>query len=348
MDVDLQRPHRRYNPLTGEWVLCSPHRTERPWLGQVEAPAPDKRPAYDPTCYLCPGNVRAGGRQNPAYEGTFVFENDFSALLPDAETANLDEEPRFGTEPLLHAQSVAGCCRVLCYSPRHDLTLAEMTVEAIRAVVQVWAEEVETLQARYAWVQVFENKGAIMGCSNPHPHGQIWASSSLPDLPAREDRHQAAYLDRWGRRLLEEYLSIEIKQNKRIVQQNEHWVALVPFWAVWPFETLVLPRRHRVRLSDLGDEERAALAELLKGLLGRYDTLFQTSFPYSMGWHGAPSGVGCEAAWQLHAHILPPLLRSASVKKFMVGYELLAEAQRDLTAELAAARLRACPLPDRR
>jgi UDPglucose--hexose-1-phosphate uridylyltransferase len=328
-------PHRRYNPLTGEWVLVSPHRTKRPWQGQVEKPPRETRPAYDPHCYLCPGNNRAGDAQNPEYESTFVFTNDFSALLPDTPRAGPDDQP------LLQTQSVQGTCRVICFSPRHDLTLPEMALEDIRTVVDVWAEQVTELGQKYRWVQVFENKGAVMGCSNPHPHGQIWAGTALPNEPAKEERQQKAYYAGHGSPLLVDYARLEAEVRDRIVVENEHWLAVVPYWAVWPFETLLLPRRHVLHLPDLSDLERSALAALLKRLLTRYDNLFEVSFPYSMGWHGAPTDDGDYPHWQLHAHFYPPLLRSATVKKFMVGYEMLAEAQRDLTAEQAAERLRA-------
>jgi UDPglucose--hexose-1-phosphate uridylyltransferase len=352
-------PHRRYNPLTGEWILVSPHRTERPWRGQVERPADEARPAYDPTCYLCPGNERAGGVRNPEYKSTFVFINDFSALLPDTPQATVNPHP------LLRAEGEPGTCRVVCFSPRHDLTLPEMSAEEIRNVIDVWAAQTAELGQRYRWVQVFENKGEIMGCSNPHPHGQIWAGSALPNEPAKEERQQRAYLAAHGVPMLVEYVNMEAAEQERVVVENGHWLAVVPYWAVWPFETLLLPRRHVLRLPDLSDAERDALARVLKRLLTKYDNLFEVSFPYSMGWHGAPTdpsaspstprqargdaGLGRSsgdtdgeyAHWQLHAHFYPPLLRSATVKKFMVGYEMLAEAQRDLTAEQAAERLRA-------
>lgn len=337
-------PHRRYNPLTGEWILVSPHRAERPWRGQVEKPPEETRPAYDPTCYLCPGNQRAGGVRNPPYTGTFVFTNDFAALLPDTPKTEMSSR-------LLRAVGEPGTCRVICFSPRHDLTLPEMSVAEIRAVVDVWAEQTAELGQRYRWVQVFENKGEIMGCSNPHPHGQVWAGSTLPNEPAKEERQQRAYLERHGVPLLVEYMELEAAEQERVVVEDKHWLAVVPFWAIWPFETLLLPRRHVLRLPDLSEAERGALAGVLKRLLTRYDNLFQVSFPYSMGWHGAPTGPSAHSEdadgkylhWQLHAHFYPPLLRSATVKKFMVGYEMLAEAQRDLTAEQAAARLRALP-----
>jgi len=335
-------PHRRYNPLTGEWVLVSPHRMERPWEGKVEKKPADTRPEYVPDCYLCPTNERAGGARNPDYDGTFVFTNDFSALLPDTPKAALEEHP------LLHAETQQGMCRVVCFSPRHDLTLAEMDVISIRAVVDLWAEQTAELGQRYRWVQVFENKGQMMGCSNPHPHGQIWAGSSLPNEPAKEERQQRAYALEHGSVLLVDYADLEAARAQRVVVENDSWLAVVPYWAIWPFETLVLPRRHVLRLPDLDEVQRDALAAILKRLLVKYDNLFETSFPYSMGWHGAPFHPSTDLAeddlqdhWQLHAHIYPPLLRSATVKKHMVGYEMLSEAQRDLTAERAAQRLRA-------
>jgi len=328
-----EHPHRRYNPLTGEWVLVSPHRTQRPWRGQVEKPPSKERPAYEPNCYLCPGNTRAGGVRNPEYESTFVFTNDFSALLPDTPSAR-------GEHPLLRYTSQQGTCRVVCFSPRHDLTLPEMALADIRHVIDVWAEQITELGQRYRWVQVFENKGAMMGCSNPHPHGQIWAGDVLPNEPSKEDCEQRAYLKEHGRPLLLDYADLEAERQERIVTENEHWLAVVPYWAVWPFETLLLPRRRILRLPDLDHAQRDALAGILKRLLTKYDNLFEISFPYSMGWHGAPTDGQEHPHWQLHAHFYPPLLRSATVKKFMVGYEMLAEAQRDLTAEQAAERLR--------
>ena len=327
------QPHRRFNPLRGEWVLVSPHRAKRPWLGQVEKAATDNRPRHDPECYLCPGNKRAGGEVNPRYADTFVFTNDFAALLPDAPE-------RGSSDGLLRAEPVHGECRVICFSPRHDLTLAEMPVAEICKVVELWVAETASLGKKYCWVQVFENKGAVMGCSNPHPHGQIWASDFVPNEIATEDCKQAYYRKRHDSVLLLDYARCELAASKRVVTRNAHWLALVPFWALWPYEILILPLRHVLRLSDLTSSERTSLAEILQNVLIRYDNLFETSFPYSMGWHAAPDGKGNYGHWQLHAHFYPPLLRSAAVKKFMVGYEMLAEAQRDLTAEQAAQQLR--------
>ncbi len=330
-------PHRRYNALTGDWITVSPHRTKRPWKGQVERPPREARPAYDTSCYLCPGNTRADGAVNPVYTSTFVFTNDFAALLPDTPHVVLDEEP------LLRAETERGTCRVICFSPRHDLTLAEMPVSDIRSVVDVWCDQVEELGETYRWVQVFENRGEVMGSSNPHPHGQVWAGDALPNEPAKEDYQQRIYFEEHGRPMLTTYADLELEKRVRVIVQNAYWVVVVPYWALWPFETLVLPRRHVLRLPELVDGERDALAEIMKTLLIKYDNLFETSFPYSMGWHGAPTDGAQHAHWQLHAHFYPPLLRSATVKKFMVGYEMLAEPQRDLTAEQAAERLRSLP-----
>lgn len=336
-----EHPHRRFNPLTGQWVLVSPHRMKRPWQGQVERTASEDKPAYDPQCYLCPSNERAGGLKNPDYDSTFVFTNDFAALLQETPPVENDSD-----DPLLRIQKVQGTCRVICFSPRHDLTLAEMSPAEIRTVVDLWASQVEELGATYNWVQVFENRGAQMGSSNPHPHGQIWALDTLPNEPAIEDTNQQAYYEKHGTSLLLNYVQREVALRERIVTENEHWAAVIPYWAVWPFETIVLPKRHILRLPDLTDGERDALAVVLKQLLIKYDNLFETSFPYSMGWHGAPTGSAYDEDqnhWQLHAHFYPPLLRSATVRKFLVGFEMLGEVQRDLTAEQAAARLRSLP-----
>jgi len=325
-------PHRRYNPLIDEWVLVSADRGRRPWLG-AEEPEPDGAGlAFDPDCYLCPGNVRANGNVNPDYAETFVFTNDFSALRPDTSTAEFDDG-------LLRAQGELGLCRVVCFSPRHDLTLGRMPADAVRRVVDLWAEQTDELGASHRWVQVFENRGEAMGASNPHPHGQIWAGTTLPGEGAREDSAQRAHLASTGRRLLLEYVDHE-SGGSRVVVETAEWLAVVPFWAAWPFEILLVPRRPAARLAELDDAARDDLATVLPELLGRYDGLFRRPFPYSMGWHQAPFGDRSIDAWQVHAHFYPPLLR-AKIRKFMVGYELLAETQRDLTAEDAAARLRA-------
>lgn len=326
-------PHRRLNPLTGEYVLVSPHRAKRPWLGQVEKLPAEERPSYDPTCYLCAGNTRTSGAVNPDYSQTYVFPNDFAALLPETPNGEVDSS-------LFQLEAVRGTARVICFSPRHDLTLPEMALPDIRQVVDTWAEQITELGQTYRWVQIFENKGAVMGCSLPHPHGQVWALDTLPNEPFKEDGQQRRYWQENGRSLLVDYAKQEADKKERIVVENEHWLAVVPFWAVWPFEMLLLPRRHVLRLPDLEDAERDALADILKRLLIKYDNLFETTFPYSMGWHGAPCDDGENDHWQLHAHFYPPLLRSATVKKFMVGFEMLGEAQRDLTAEQAAQRLR--------
>lgn len=331
-----QHPHRRHNPLLDEWVLVSPHRTQRPWQGQVEKLPDEKRPAHDPTCYLCPGNARAGGHQNPSYSSTYVFRNDFSAILPD--TPGLEDAS--GGDGLFRVEPIQGECRVICFSPRHDLTLAHMSVDEILPVIRVWREQAAELGSRYRWVQIFENKGAAMGCSNPHPHGQIWASETVPTLIRREDACQRGYFAEQGRPLLADVAAAEAVDGVRIVDINERWMSIVPFWATWPFELLVLPRRPMTNFSDLEAQDEVLLADLLRRSLVRYDNLFETSFPYSFGWHFAPGDALEPEAWTLHAHLYPPLLRSATVRKFMVGYELLAEAQRDLTPEQAAARLR--------
>jgi UDPglucose--hexose-1-phosphate uridylyltransferase len=332
-------PHRRYNPLTGEWLLVSPHRATRPWQGQIDPVPPETRAAYDPQCYLCPGNVRANGERNPDYAATFVFRNDFSALLPDVPAA------RFEEGGLLRAESEAGICRVMCFSPRHDLTLAKMAVANIRKVVDMWADQTTELSALpwISYVQIFENRGAQMGASNPHPHGQLWANATLPTIPAAELRTQTDYLAANSHCMLCEYREIEERAEARIVVRNDEWLAIVPFWAVWPFEVLLLPRTHVASIPELSDGARDGLTDLLSRLLIRYDHLFEMSFPYSMGWHQAPTDPATHPQWHLHGHIYPPLLRSATVRKWMVGYEMLAQSQRDITAEQAAERLRALP-----
>lgn len=327
--------HRRRNPLTGEWVLVSPHRAKRPWQGRVETAPEATLPAHDPQCYLCAGNTRVSGDVNPAYTGPFVFTNDHAALQADTPPAP------DAVDELFQAQAARGTSRVVCFSPDHGRTLPELALPEIEAVVDTWAAQTDELGRRYAWVQVFENKGELMGCSQPHPHGQVWATDYLPVQPALEDRHQREYWSRHQRPLLLDVAEREAAQGTRVVVRTAHWLAVVPYWATWPFETLLLPRFAVQRLPQLDRAQRADLAVALKALTTRYDNLFECSFPYSMGWHGAPFDDRDPAPWQLHAHVYPPLLRSATVRKFMVGFEMLAEAQRDLTPEQAAERLRA-------
>lgn len=328
--------HRRLNPLTNEWVLVSPHRTKRPWQGQVEKPAIEARPEHDPECYLCPGNERAGGAVNPDYTATFAFQNDFSALLPDVPAGRTDDHD------LLLSESESGLCRVICFSPRHDLTLAEMDSGSIRKVVDLWAEQYEELGARddIDYVQIFENKGAVMGCSNPHPHGQVWAQRSIPNEPAKELANMQQYFETRGTTLLGDYLSVELQRDERIVCANEHYVCVVPFWATWPFETLLLCRDQVASLSDMNSDQKNALSDIIRRTTAKYDNLFQCSFPYSAGLHQAPTDGNAHPEWDFHIHFYPPLLRSATIRKFMVGYEMLGNPQRDITPESAAARLR--------
>jgi UDPglucose--hexose-1-phosphate uridylyltransferase len=331
-------PHRRFNPLTRDWVLVSPQRNERPWGGQVEViPAPAAL-AYDPNCYLCPGNERAGGIRNPDYTSTFVFTNDFAALKPGVHSAKQDESGR----GLLLAESEAGTCKVVCFSPRHDLTLACMTVPDIVQVVNVWAEQYAEIGSRpdINYVQIFQNRGEMMGCSNPHPHGQIWANQTIPNEPRKEQDSQKTYAHRFDSCLLCDYVQLETKATTRMVLENSHFVALVPFWAVWPFEVLLIAKRHVRDIASLDSPMREALADILKQLTARYDHLFAVPFPYSMGFHQAPTDAQPHPEWHLHAHFYPPLLRSSTIRKFMVGYEMLAGPQRDITPEFSAAKLR--------
>ena len=336
--LDWKRdPHRRYNPLTREWVLVSPHRTARPWQGQVEESGVARQPEYDPQCYLCPGNARAGGVRNPAYTSTFVFDNDFAALKPDTPPG------RFEQDGLLIAEAEPGLCRVVCFSPRHDLTIANMEPADLRRVVDMWAGQFAELGAMplIRHVQIFENRGAMMGASNPHPHCQIWSNYSIPNEVAKESASQAAWSAGRGSCLLCEYTRLEQSSGDRVVEENDTFLAVVPFWALWPFEIMVLPKRHVTAMDGLGDAERDGLADILKRTTARYDRLFQASFPYSMGFHQRPTDGAPHDEWHLHAHFYPPLLRSAAVRKFLVGYEMLAAPQRDITAEVAAERLRA-------
>ncbi|MCA0383569.1 MAG: UDP-glucose--hexose-1-phosphate uridylyltransferase [Bacteroidetes bacterium] len=331
-----EHPHTRLNILTGEFILVSPHRMKRPWQGKVEAASNTSLPAYDPTCYLCPGNKRSEGAINPVYTNPFVFTNDFSALLSDTPTGGTNEQD------LLVSKSEAGMCRVICFSPNHSLTLPLMDVADIEKVIQLWKEEFTALAAHtnIRYIQIFENKGDIMGCSNPHPHGQIWASTSVPVELQKETTQQQQYFEKHGRSLLSDYLTLELQKQERIVVENEHFVALVPYWAVWPYETMIISKRHVQQVTQFTAEEDTALADVLKRLTTRYDNLFSTSFPYSAGMHQMPVNESPKPGWHWHMHFYPPLLRSATVKKFMVGYEMLATPQRDITAEMAADKLR--------
>jgi len=330
-------PHRRYNPLLNEWVLVSPHRATRPWQGQTESVNEDMRPEFDPTCYLCPGNVRANGEQNPAYGSTYVFDNDFAALK--------QEELLFEPNPhdlFFKVQPERGISRVVCFSPRHDLTLPEMDLETIENVVKTWQFQYEDLGSIdfINHVQIFENKGAVMGCSNPHPHGQIWAQSSLPTLVQKTHDNLLHYYRRRNHTLLEDYLKQEMAKDERIVINNEHFVALVPFWAIWPFETMIVSKRAVSKITDFTSDEVSDYAKTLKQLTSKYDNVFNTSFPYSSGIHQAPTDGEDHLEWHFHMHFYPPLLRSATVRKFMVGYEMMGESQRDITPEKSADLLR--------
>ncbi len=333
-----QNPHRRYNPLKQEWVLVSPNRTQRPWQGQTEATVAPPGLTYDPDCYLCPGNMRAGGARTAVYTSTYVFENDYAALKLDAPQFESNEAEK----DLLIAKGESGVCRVICFSPRHDLTLAKMSVAEIRAVVDVWATQYQELGARddIHYVQVFENRGAMMGASNPHPHGQIWASRSTPNEIVSELAGQTAYLRKHGTNLLCAYAEMELKLGERVISQNSSFLAVVPFWAVWPFEVMLLPKRHLVDLVSFSEAEKNDFSAILQDVTSTYDHVFEAPFPYSMGLHPRPSDGEAHEEWQFHTHFYPPLLRSASIRKFMVGYELLGSPQRDITPETAAETLR--------
>ena len=335
-----QFPHRRYNPLRRQWVLVSPHRTQRPWQGEVNQSSGFSDVHYDPECYLCPGNKRAGGHITPRYESVFIFDNDYAALLPNSP------EPPPDASPLLHAEPERGVCRVVCFHPDHSLTIPRMTLEEVRAVVDAWAEQYAELGGRpeLRYVQIFENRGAMMGASNPHPHCQIWSTEHIPDEPAQELESLQAHQAEKKSCLLCDYLAVESKQQNRIVCENEHFVVLVPWWAVWPFETLVLAKRHVGSLLEFEDAEKTGLADILRQATTRYDNLFQTSFPYTMGFHQSPTDGQAHPEWHFHAHYYPPLLRSATVRKFMVGFEMLGMPQRDITPESAAERLRSLPV----
>lgn len=333
--MNFNHPHKRYNPLTGEWILVSPHRTKRPWDGKVEDGGTSKLPEYDPGCYLCPENKRANGDTNPNYPETFVFVNDYSALL-------IDTLPEHQEGDLICARSERGICKVICFSPRHDLTLALMEPRQIEPVVDIWVEQYKILGTHeyIQYIQIFENRGDLMGCSNPHPHGQIWSNETLPTLPALEQAKQKEYFRKHSHCLLCDYLVYEMKEKERIVFENDSFVCLVPFWAVWPFEVMILPKEHLTDITQMSDNNRKDLARAINRIGIRFDNLFKTNFPYSMGFHQRPTDGDEHSEWHLHIHYYPPLLRSATVKKFMVGYELLAMPQRDITAEQSADKLR--------
>jgi UDPglucose--hexose-1-phosphate uridylyltransferase len=331
-----QAPHRRFNPLLREWVLVSPHRTQRPWLGKVDETIPPNRLEYDPACYLCPENERANGAHNPKYTSTFVFENDYAALFANPPRVETNEDD------LLIAESEAGICRVICFSPRHNLTIPVMTLLEVRKVVNTWSEQFLELE-KVPWVrhiQIFENRGSLMGASNPHPHCQIWANTSIPNIPGRELSSLNEYAAGKKSCLLCDYLRLEFSKEERVVCENDGFAVVVPYWAVWPFETLLLSKRHVAAIDEFSVNESELLADILRQITTRYDNLFETSFPYSMGFHQRPSDRKSHPEWHFHGHYYPPLLRSATVQKFMVGYELLASPQRDITPEAAAARLR--------
>lgn len=334
-----EHPHRRFNPLLKEWILVSPHRAKRPWQGQNETPSSENSVAHDENCYLCAGNTRSNGEQNPQYDACYVFDNDFPALLEDDITFESKSNPLFQIKP------EKGINRVICFSPKHNITLAEMDVKEIENVIHTWKEEYATLGSKdfINYVQIFENKGSVMGCSNPHPHGQIWAQSSLPTQVEKTQKSLQAYFEKNNTSLLEDYLKQELVAQERIVIENEHFVVLVPFWATWPFETMIISKRHFGSLLGLTTKESEALAEAIKSITVKYDNLFETSFPYSAGIHQAPTDRISHPEWHLHMHFYPPLLRSASVKKFMVGYEMLGEAQRDISPEKSAEMLRNLP-----
>ncbi len=338
--ADLQKtPHRRLNPLTRDWVLVSPQRTDRPWQGKIEGSNASEADAYDPNCYLCPGNARAKGMINPHYLGTYVFDNDYPALLPEVEGAAVRKEEASG---LIVARAEPGICRVACFSPRHDLTVPRMSAVELRQVAEMWIDQYKSLGA-VPWiqhVQIFENSGPVMGASNPHPHCQIWANATLPNEPAKEQASQLDYRAQNRSCLLCDYLRLEVDRGERLVCENEAFAVVVPYWAVWPFETLLLSKRHIGAMDALTADEQDLLGKIVKQITTRYDNLFQVSFPYSMGFHQSPTDGHPHEEWHMHAHYYPPLLRSATVRKFMVGYEMLAAPQRDMTAEIAAARLR--------
>jgi UDPglucose--hexose-1-phosphate uridylyltransferase len=331
-----EHSHRRLNILTGEWIQVSPHRAKRPWQGQVEKNSSAATSSYDPDCYLCPGNKRSNGESNPPYANTYSFENDFAAIVPVLPEGN------FQSDDLLFAKSERGICKVICFSPQHDLTIPEMSQAQIADIVKLWIQEFEQLRQIdfINYIQIFENKGSVMGCSNPHPHGQIWAQESIPMEPLKKQREQHQHFSRKGRTLVGDYLKAELRLKERIIAENDHFVTLVPFWATWPFETMIIPRRPMSDITEMSTDEIEAYAECIRQITVRYDNLFETSFPYSAGIHQAPTDGESHPEWHWHMVFYPPLLRSASVKKFMVGYEMLANPQRDISPEASAKRLR--------
>jgi UDPglucose--hexose-1-phosphate uridylyltransferase len=333
--VDFTSPHRRFNPLTRDWVLVSPHRAKRPWQGTIEAPQYVPSPAWEPTCHLCPGNKRTNALTNPAYTQTYVFTNDHSALLPESLEGDLEDG-------LIRAKGERGVCRVICYSPAHNLTMADMNRDQIRRIIETWTEEYTSIGSLdyISYVQIFENKGPLMGASSPHPHGQIWANEHIPTNVEKEQRSQQQYYEKHSSPLLIDYARQENEDKKRVIASNSDFMVVVPFWATWPYETMILPRSHKRSLKDLTPEEQGSLADILKGLTMCYDRLFATSFPYSMGIHQAPTDNAQHDEWQMHIHFYPPLLRSATIKKYFVGYEMFAESQRDINPEDAALTLR--------
>ncbi|XP_055375276.1 probable galactose-1-phosphate uridylyltransferase isoform X2 [Condylostylus longicornis] len=336
--IPTEHQHQRYNPLTGEWVLVCPHRMKRPWSGQQELPQKNNLPEFDPTNPLCPGVTRGNGEKNPVYTSTFVFPNDFPALLEEVP------EPPESDDPLFKIAPARGQCRVMCFHPKSNKTLPIMTPKEIQNVITEWINQFNELKTKYVWVQIFENKGASMGCSNPHPHCQIWSSSFFPRNPQIKDSNLRQYYEVHGRPMLDDYVEKELQKKERIVVLNPDWLVVVPYWATWPFETMLISRNKNKRIDDLTKTQIENLALTIKELTTKYDNLFQCSFPYSMGWHGAPTFDKYTEEntkhWTLHAIYYPPLLRSATVRKFMVGFELLCQGQRDLTAEQAAQRLR--------
>ena len=329
--------HKRYNILTGEWVLVSPHRAKRPWQGQNEEISAEKRPSYDENCYLCPTNTRINGEINPDYKDVFIFNNDFAAIQKDSPSFEVNDG-------LLIAKSETGICKVICFSPDHSKSLAEMEVEEIKKVVNAWQKEYAELgkNEMINYVQIFENKGAVMGCSNPHPHGQIWSQSSLPNEVYKKDIHQKLYYSEKKRSLLGDYVLQELEAKERVIYENNDFVALTPFWAIWPFEVMIVPKKAKKNIIELSYVEVKNYAEIISVITKAYDKLFNVSFPYSSGIHQAPTNGAENEHWHFHMSFYPPLLRSATVKKFMVGYEMFGTPQRDITPEQAVKMIKDC------